>query len=153
MTVVRGRPQDALIPSRSWAFVVASAFGTAFLLFTASIGMFVFGGDCIASEAECERVWEAQGNATRVYFGIHVAVIVVASLAVAKGRRRVPALLLVVTLATLALTQLYDPENSLVSWVPKQLSSMAPGLAILALASVVQLVEQTVRQRLSRENA
>ena len=148
---MRGRPSPLQIPPRSWAFVVAGSFGVAFLLFSATIGMLAFGGDCFASEAECEAVWEAQGADARVYFAILTIVIVVASLAVAIGGRRVPAVLLVVAIATQVLSQLSDAGNSLFGWVPRQLDLASPGLAILVLASGVQLVEQTIRRRMSRE--
>jgi hypothetical protein len=143
------------IPPRSWAFVVAASLGVAFLLVIAVIGLlaFAFHGDCFASEAECLDAAQAQAAQSPVFFAVVGLLVVLATFAVAAGGRRLPGVLLVVVVAGLVLNQLADAVPTSFSWMPRQVSLLSPGMALLAFASSAQLLEQAIRARLTRASA
>ena len=143
------------IPSRSWAFVIGASFGVAFLLVIGATGLFVsaFGGHGVASEAECEAAAQAQAAQSRIVFARVGVLVGLATVAVAAGGRRLPALLLVVVVAALVLNHLAEADPASLPWVPRQLSLLSPGMVLLAVASSAQLVEQVVRTRIGRASA
>lgn len=140
------------IPPRSWAFVVGASLGVAFLVLMGLIEVLASGfhGDCFGPEAECLAAAQAQAAQSPVFFAAVGLLVVLATIAVAAGGRRMPAVLLGVAIAGLLLNQLADAGATSSAWVPRQLSLLSPGMALLALASSAQLVEQVIRARLSR---
>lgn len=90
-------------PVRRTAFVVLASLGV-FALWFFALGMVVLEmGDCAidGSPGVCERLWAQQGLHLRLVTGLLAVDTVVAVLAVLRGRRVLPALLLLAGIVTL----------------------------------------------------
>ncbi len=91
-------------PVRETAFVALAGMGVVLLWFF-SIGMFAFEfGDCFdPTPGVCERLWALQTLHVRVAFALIALDTVLAVLAVLRGRRALPAALLVAGVVTVVL--------------------------------------------------
>jgi hypothetical protein len=103
------------------------------------------GGDCFGPDEQCEALWAAQGARIRVYAAILVVNSLVAVLAIVAGRRLLPALLLAISVVTLALAgaSLVLPMDAS-SHLSRGLILVVPGVLLLAIGGLWRLARGTV---------
>ena len=102
------------------------------------------GGDCVsdAAAAPCELVWAAGQTHVRVFLAIGVAVTLLAVLALVRGRRMLPALLLVAAVATvvIAWASMAVPATSGIHGpLPNALITVMPGAGLIVAGALWQL--------------
>jgi hypothetical protein len=134
--------------TRSFGFVLAVPFGILLLWLTGLVASLLEGGECFGSDAECQPLRDAGMVHTQVLFGIVVGLTVLSVLAIAVGRRVVPAVLMGASIATLFLGfASFAGHAPALWWMPKGLFFTMPALVVLALASGGQVLDQRDRDR------
>jgi hypothetical protein len=127
-------------PARSFSFVLAVPIGILLLWVAGLAALLTPGGDCFDSESECRAIGDVQVVQQQVLVATVVGLSVLGFLAIAVGRRVLPAALLAASVTTLLLG-LASGAPAL-WWVPKSLGLILLPVAILALAAAGQVIDQ-----------
>ena len=127
--------------ARSFSFVLAVPIGILVLWVAGLVGLLFERGDCFGLEAECRVIWDAQVVHQQLLVAMVVGLTVLGFLAIAVGRRVLPAALLVASVATLLLGLAASPMA--LWWVPRGVGLTMLPAAVLAFASAGQLLEQS----------
>jgi len=122
---------------RSEAFVWLSVVGLLLLWSTVPIGV-AFAGmfDCFGNVEQCRVAVDRQATATVISYAVLSGFTIVTLAAIVVGRRRLPVVLLAMSIAALVLGLVsLAVRGGLSPWVPPGFSVAIPGAFLLAIGS------------------